>query len=206
MANPGTEKPYNQLFAPIDTVHQEKCKYKDLLKDIAKKTGRYEEYENNVYNRDFKANQIFHTDPRVFFSDTNIEDHYRFRFYQQYKNSSFSIHKGFFDIEADTINMMGSFPELGECPVNAISYYDAKLNKIMTYLLRNKSNPLIEIFEEETKSQKLYEELYAFIINAVGGPEIAERYGVLNVKQEFIFFDSEISLINEFFKIYSTKT
>ena len=51
----------------------------------------------------------------------NIEDHYRFRFNNLYKNEPCKITKSYFDIEADTINMMGDFPEPGECPINAIT-------------------------------------------------------------------------------------
>lgn len=58
--------------------------------------------------------------------------------------------------------MKGDFPELGECPINAVSYiYE---NKIRSFLLRNDKNKLIDEFENELKSdhKKLFKELNEF--------------------------------------------
>ena len=200
IANDGKAKDYSQLFIPHEDVHPVTVKYSQLEKSIAENLGRLDEYKQNRANGDWQAIKALHTDPRVFFSDMNIEDYYRFRFALTYKNDIFKINKGFFDIEVDGKDQMGDFPELGECPINCLSYYNESTNKIYTFILRNSSNPLIEEFEKSI-GKELYDELYQFLINAVGGPEKADEYGITGVNVELLFFDSEISLIHSFFKL-----
>ena len=69
-----------------------------------------------------------------------INDHYRYRFSKTYKNEIIPIKKAFLDIEVDGINQKGDFPELGECPVNAVTYIDLDKNCSYTFLLRNYRN------------------------------------------------------------------
>ena len=198
--DPKYNKPYNQFFVPSDKVEPVTCKYRDLEKDIAKHVGKEELFKDNIQSGNYKQNRMFHAETRIFTSDMNIEDHYRAKFAEEYTNNAFDLHKAFFDIEADSINMMGDFPEMGECPINCLSLYDEKLNIIFTYILRNPKNVLIEEFEKETEIKALYKELYDFIIEAVGGQAAADEFGVTGVKQEFHFFDSEISMLAGFFK------
>lgn len=200
VANEGKAKDYSQLFIPAEDVHPITTKYSQLEKSIAENIGRLDEYKQNKINGDWKGNKRLHTDPRVFFSDMNIEDYYRFRFNLTYKNDVFPINKGFFDIEVDGKDQMGDFPELGECPINCLSYYNESNNKIYTFILRNASNPLIEEFEKSINND-LYREIYDFLINAVGGKEKADDYGITGVQFDLLFFDSEISLIHSFFKL-----
>lgn len=198
VSKPGKDKPYNQLFVPKEDVVPVTCKYSKLAKSVAESTDRLEEYNDYKRNGDYDSIKKLNLDPRVFFSDMNIEDFYRFKFNLKYNNDTFKIHKGFFDIEVDGKDQAGDFPELGECPINALSYYDEKGNTIYTFLLRNHNNPLIEEFEKSINGE-LYRELYNFIINAVGGPNKADEYGITGVKQQFLFFDEEIQLIRSFF-------
>ncbi len=44
-------------------------------------------------------------------SDSDIEDHYRWKFSNQYKNEMGPISKSYFDIEADVIDAKGDFVE-----------------------------------------------------------------------------------------------
>lgn len=195
----GMEKPYNQFFVDEEEVEPFTCKYRELEKSLYKKLGREKEWEKNRYSRNFAANSLIHGDPRVFSSDMNIEDYYRARFAELYTNNVEKIEKGFFDIEADTISMEGDFPMLGECPINCVSYYNEPTNTIYTFILHNPKNPLIEEFEKEAQEKKLYEELYEFVIDAVGGREAANEFGVGNVKQKFMFYDSEIGMLKDIF-------
>ena len=130
----------------------------------------------------------------------NIEDHYRYRFGKMYKNEPFRISKSYFDIEVDTINMVGDFPQPGECPINAITLICQDQQEVYTFLLRNKTNPQIEEFENAVKDGSIFPELQAFVIDAVGGPEIADKYGV-HFKYNFLFYDEEdeIKLIGDMF-------
>ena len=116
------------------------------------------------------------------------------------------ISKSFFDIEVDTINMMGDFPEMGECPINAVSLILKEQKQIYSFLLRTKSNPLIKEFEEYVTSGKVFPDIQNFVVNAVGGPEIARKYDVDNFNFNFLFYDEEdeISLIRDLFAAINT--
>ena len=48
---------YPMFFENKDNLIEIKCYYKDLEKSIATTLGKSEEYENNIANRDFKANK-----------------------------------------------------------------------------------------------------------------------------------------------------
>ena len=58
---------------------------------------------------------------------------------------------------------LGDFPEMGECPINAISFINDSDHSINIFLLRNEKNPLIAEFEKEVASG-IYKELQDFII------------------------------------------
>lgn len=200
IANPDNRVDYNRLFIEEDQVETIVVPYKDLEKDIAKRTGLTEFFFENVKNGNRSENRKLHLHHDVFNSDMNIEDHYMFRFSRIYKNEAGSISKAFFDIESDTISMIGDFPQPGECPINAISLILQEQQQIYVFLLRNKANPQIAQFEEEVKSGKIYNELNEFIIKAVGGPKMADKYKT-HFKFGFLFYDQEdeINLIKDLF-------
>lgn len=198
MLNDDVTVDHNLLFIEESKTHKVVCPYRDLEKTIAQLTGNEEFYYENIRTGNRYANKQLHTLPNVLFSDTNIEDHYRFRFNNLYKNEIIPISKTYFDIEADTIHMKGDFPELGECPVNAVSVIID--NKVYSLLLRNSDNPLIQEFEDSI-NPNLFSELKNFVINAVGGIKQATRYKVANLDYEFLLFDEEIQLIQTLFAI-----
>ena len=181
-----------------DKVHKVVAPYSELEKTIAELTGNEEFYWNNIRVGNRSANKQLHYLKNVFASRFNIEDHYRFRFAQDYTNNIFAIKKAYFDIEVDSIDMMGDFPEMGECPINAISYINDSDHSINIFLLRNEKNPLIAEFEKEVASGKIHKELQDFIIQSVS-PKLAEQYGMLDFKINFYFYDEEIRLIQDFF-------
>ena len=196
---------HNEFFIEKDKVDMYKVPYKNLEKTIAELTGNVEFYYDNMKNGQKRANKILHTHPRVFWSDTHIEDHYRFRFNKMYTNEPSQISKGYFDIEADTINMAGDFPEPGECPINAITLIDENSGKVYTLLLRNRINPLVKEFEEEAKNKALYDELKSFIFNHVGENKFYS-YGLDKLDFQFLFYDEadEIKLIQDLFILINT--
>ena len=85
--DPNNIPDYNKLFIERDKVEQIVVPFKKLESSIAELTGNKEFYEANVLNKNFAENKKLHTDPSIFFSDTSIEDHYRFRFSMTYTNS-----------------------------------------------------------------------------------------------------------------------
>lgn len=205
LINPDKRVNYNRLFVPKEDTEKITVKYKDLEKDISKRVGMSEFFYENIRNGNRNENRKVHLHPDVFGSDMNIEDHYRSRFDKLYKNIPFQISKSYFDIEADTINMIGDFPELGECPINAICLIMQDQKQVFSFLLRNKSNPQIEEFENSVKNGSIFQELDAFVINAVGGYEAAKKYGAF-FKYNFLFYDEddEINLIKDLFNAFNS--
>lgn len=198
VANDDVYIDHHLLAIEEDKVHKVTVPYNKLEESIAKLTGNEEFYYNNIRLGNRSANKELHYLPNIFASKFNIEDHYRYKFSLSYKNTIFSISKAYFDIEVDSINMAGDFPEMGECPVNAISYINDKLHSINIFLLRNKENPLIDKFENEVASGTVYAELQKFIIDSVT-PKLAKKYNMLDFKINFHFYDEEIRLIQDFF-------
>ena len=199
MLKDGIHSDYNLFIIEKDKVDKVTCRYRDLLKSIAEKTGNEEFFYENIRTGNYRNNQRLHELPNILFSDTNIEDRYKFMFDIEYKNDICPITKSFFDIEADTINMKGDFPELGECPINAVSCIMEATNTVEIFLLRNPDNPLIQEFEDSINND-LFNELSNFVITNVGGIEKAKKYGVDKLNYEFAFFDNEIELIYSLFK------
>lgn len=207
MANDDVEIKHNMLYIDKNNTHQVECKFKDLEKTIADLTGNTEFFFENIRNGNRRANRQLHTIPVIFSSDVNIEDHFRARFAQTYINNPTSITKGYFDIEVDNSYINGDFPQLGECPINAISYLDDKTNSMNVFLLRdiNADNPLIQEFEDlfgtiESRNRTC-KEIQQFIIDNVGGLEAAKKYKVDNLNFNIRFFNEEIQLISSFFKL-----
>ena len=105
-------KDYSQLFIDKKCCDKIVVPYRDLEKSIAEQTNNLEFYNNNIRNRARSENRKLHADPSIMFSDTNIEDHYRYRFGKLYTNNIPKLNKGYFDIEVDGKYQMGDFPEL----------------------------------------------------------------------------------------------
>lgn len=192
---------YPQLFIEKDKVEEITVPFLQLEKNIAERTNQLDFFKDNIRNGARYNNKQLHTDPSIFNSDMNIEDYYRFKFSKEYTNNTFKLHKAYFDIEVDGKYQCGDFPELGECPVNCVSYLDEKQDKVYTFILRNNENPLIQEFEDSI-NDNLFKELREFIIDAVGGWKQATRFGLMNISQEFLFFDDEISLIKRMFDMF----
>lgn len=188
------------FYLPIEKVDPYYVPYKDLERFIAEKTGNLDFYYENIRNGNRRANKALHTAFNVMNSDMHIEDHYRLRFAQEYTNNIFPLKKAFFDIEADTINIKGDFPELGEAPVNAVTLIDMDSKTVFVLLLRNPENPLIQEFEDSC-NQDMINELAEFVVKNVGGWKEATRKGVIDLRYSFRFYDEEINLIADLFGI-----
>lgn len=191
---------YNQLFIEKEKVEPVTVPYLKLEAAIAHSVGKDDEYKFNLQNHNKMANKVFHTEPSIFFSDVNIENHYRFKFANSYTNNIFSLRKGFFDIEVDIEHTKGDFVELGECPVNCVSYFDEASDNIHVFILRDETNPLIAEFENDFRSGKFgWQQVHDFITEAVGGAEQSEKFGLTKTTFSFNFFDFEIDLLKSLF-------
>lgn len=203
MANDDVTINHNMFYIPEEKVHPVECAYTDLTKTIADLTGNLDFFYENIRARNFGANKALHTHNRVFMSDQHIEDHYRARFAQEYTNENVPISKGYFDIEVDTKPIGYDFPQMGQCPINAVSLIIDSTKMISSFILRDDSNPLIQEFEDLFKNAStrnaLFEELHQFIIDNVGGPEKAEKFGIADYGVQFLFFDTEEELLRALF-------
>jgi DNA polymerase elongation subunit (family B) len=199
-AKKGINLDYNRLFIERDKVEPVTVPFRDLEKSIAENTGNEDFYKQNLVNKNRSENKKLHTDPNIFFSDTSIEDHYRFKFSQIYTNNIEKLNKGFFDIEVDGKFAKGDFVEMGECPINCVSYHDESSNKVYTFILRNIENPLIQQFENKIVSGEFgFKQIHDFVITSVGGEKQAKKFGLIETQFEVYFYDYEIELIRDLF-------
>ena len=185
----------------LECAMKEDCKciivpYSQLQKDIAERLGKLNQFYENCRNGNRAANKTMcNYAPNILMSDMDIEDNIRFQFSHTYENNYTKPSKSYLDIEADVINCKGDFVELGECPINAVSFIDDQSLVIHSFLLRNDKNPLIAKFEEETKSPMLHMRLKQFLINAVGGTEQAKKYKVDKMEVKFHFYDEKDEIV-----------
>jgi hypothetical protein len=96
--------------------------------------------------------------------------------------------------------MKGDFPEMGECPINAVTIVCDKTKTVYTLLLREKDNPLIEQFEKSLNNE-VFNELKKLIRDTVGGWKQEKKFGLDQLKFEMLFYDVEIDLIADIFNI-----
>ncbi len=200
--NDGTPVPdHPLLFIEKEKVHPVCAPYRDLEKTIAELTDNMDFYKYNVSNRNRRENKKLHVDTRVFYSDVNIEDHYRFEFSKQYKNTIGKLHKAYYDIECDTRYMAGEFVMSGECPINMISLMDDKFGTVITFILRNDKNPQIQELEDNINKGVINEKyIRDFVTKAVGGYKQSVRLKVDKLKYRQLFFTNELDMIAAFFK------
>lgn len=179
------------------------CNYKDLNLSIACNVGEENKYYDNVRNRDFISNRRYRKHYKVEGTDHNICDFYMTEFNRLYKNSPYPLTKSFLDIEVDNIKSPNDFPEMGECPINAVTYLLEEQKTSYTLILRNDENTQISEFEEELKNnqQKVLGELYTEIQRTMYDTNDIYKYGFSDMEFKFIFFDNEIELIRTIFLI-----
>lgn len=195
--------PTNEFCIHKSKVNPVTVPYRDLLKVIADLTDKKDMYYENIKNHNRYANEILHTDPKLFGSDLDINDFYRIMFNELYVNDIIPVTKGYFDIELDGKDRdFDTEEDKSVFPINAISYISPK-NIIHIYLLKTKSNlEKIEAFQNMCgKEGSIHSELEEFIIDTVGGFKKYEKFSLVGLKFEFNFFEEEyeIDLIRKFF-------
>ena len=201
MTNEGVPVDYNKLFIDKHDVHPVECYYSDIKKSIAESTNNLDFFYDNLRNGNYKENDKLFTIPSLFNADMNIEDYYRWLFDRTYQNNPFVPTKLYFDIEVDSINMAGDFPEMGECPINAVTLVDDENKNVYTLLLENYTNPLIEEFKQ---IPDLTARLKGFVKENVGGWKNEIRFGLDKFNYHIMFYDEEIKLIYDAFNVINT--
>lgn len=194
---------YHHDYLPIEEVEPVQCTNRQLEKCIAEKTNNLRFYTNNISSGQYRENAKLHTLNQVFFSDQNIEDHYRFWFNRIFKNDIHSTSKAYLDIEVDISNIIGDFPEPGEAPINAVTYISN--GAINTYVLRDSRNPLVQEFENNVATGQIEHELRELIEFAIGGEDRQRKFNIYGIKFNIKFFDEETHLIASLFKQINTE-
>lgn len=178
--------------------------YRKLELDIAKRTGR-----ENLYwecKRNKASTKLLHVlDNRVMSSDLGIENHYLARLSRVYKNTPYSITKGFLDIEIDYRDRKGAFAEPGECPVNAITYIHSNTNEVFVFLLRTKDNPLID--QWLSKGLQNVKEDFQDLLYIRLGKKTIHKYGLEDLKIRIFAYDeeNELKMIGDLFSLINKR-
>ena len=191
---------YNQFTVPVEECTRISVPNSNLLKSIAENTNNLNYYYDNLKKNNYKNNNSLHTHTSIMMSDTQIEDHYRWKFSNTYQNEYCTFHKAFFDIEVAAELAKGDFPEPGEVPVTAIAYIDEKTSMIHQFNLRvSVYDQMVEYENEVKKYNSQMPEFIEILTNHVGGPEKFKEYGLDGFSYNIEFFDDEITLIETFF-------
>lgn len=193
---------YNLLFTDESNVDPIEVPYQKISKAIAEVCDKEADYYDALEARDKARLKAFHQEARIMNSDQDIEDHYRVEFAKYYTNNITKLNKSYFDIEVDIKGIVGDFVQPGEAPINAISFLNESTNRIYTFLLKQKENPLIDQMEKLYLSGKINQQyIHDFVQEAVGGYKKMNSLGLDNLDYKLFWFDSEIELIYSFFKI-----
>ena len=203
VANDGVPVPHNQLCIEKELVHPVTCKYTDIKRTIAEIAGVLDDFYENIHDGNYRENDKLFDIPRIFLADMNIEDYYRLKFSHTYTNTPIeTLSMVYFDIEVDSSTMKGSFPEPGECAVNAVSVICDATNTVYSLLLEDDEavdhNPLIDEFKAE---KDLPIQIKDFVRDTVGGWKQEHRLGLEDYQYKFLFYSDEISLIHDIFAI-----
>ena len=206
VAKPNNRVSYNRFFIDKNDVEPCTVAHRNIEREIANITGNKKFFSENLSSGNKRENQRLHAHPDIFRSDIHIEDYYRMRFDQLYKNEPCSISKAYLDIEADTITMAGDFPQLGECAVNAVTLILQDQNQVYTFLLETSSNPQIQEFKKSVADKTIFHELKEFVTKAVNGPDSAKKFKIDQFNYNFLFYpeDKEILLIKDVFNAINT--
>ena len=197
----GIDASYNRLFVELDKVVSISVPFSKLSKEIATATGNEAFYNDIMNSGDKSALYKLHLDPRLFCSDRDVADHYRFEFGKLYTNNIIKLKKAFYDIEVDGRYSTHEFPLAEECPINAISMHDESNKIVVTYLLRNSQNPLIDKLEKDyIEGRFTNQDILDFIQTAVGGYKPFKRFGLDQLHFKLIWFDSELEMLETFFQ------
>ena len=196
---------YHSSF-PKDKLELRECAYKEVGKDVAEYLGRLNEFYDNLRNGQRKLNNIMHIDNRIFRSCMNISDFYRYKFGQTYQNNPYPLHKGYLDIETDAYLSLSDFPDLGEVPINCVTFIDHWNKQSYTLMLEDTKNPqfyeMVNLYEKNP--EHIDQLIWDNIIKAFGGESLKiEKYNLTGMKFNLLFYpaDQELEMIRDLFKI-----
>lgn len=205
---PNIQNYYHKAY-PIEWLTLHEVPYVNLNKDIAEFLDKKHDYYEDMKCRDWRSRvSLYHTDNRIVRSTMNISDFYRYKFAKMYQNKPFPLHKGYFDIEADAAKGVSEFPDMGEVPINSISFIDSFHKEVYLFMLEDKTNPQFYKLREEIKndSSMFINDIWENINKAMNNDKSKlEKYKLQNLHFNFLFYneDEEIKMLHELFMIMS---
>ena len=197
---------YDMFFTDMKNLDEITCRYRDINKAIAEKLDQYEGttkytdlYKKNVRDGNYKANMDFQKSRRVFGSDIPINDFYRMRFAEQYKNTETPVSRAYLDIEVDVKLSPTDFPTNGNCPINAISYFEHDTKRLFTFLLNQKDvNPKSNEFCTTVDNREFNEEFKGFLNETLGSEKVKD-FKLENIQTKVLVYDDELTLLKDLF-------
>lgn len=197
---------YDMFFTDMKNLDEIKCKYRDVNKAIAEKLDQYEGttkytdlFKKNVRDGNYRANMEFQKSRRVFGSDIPINDFYRMRFAEQYKNTETPVSRAYLDIEVDVKLSPTDFPTNGNCPINAISYFEHDTKRLFTFLLNQRDvNPKSNEFCTTVDNHAFNEEFKGFLNETLGSEKVKD-FKLENIQTKVLVYDDELTLLKDLF-------
>ena len=197
---------YDMFFTDMKNLDEITCRYRDINKAIAEKLDQYEGttkytdlYKKNVRDGNYKANMEFQKSRRVFGSDIPINDFYRMRFAEQYKNTETPVSRAYLDIEVDVKLSPTDFPTNGNCPINAISYFEHDTKRLFTFLLNQKDvNPKSNEFCTTVDNREFNEEFKGFLNETLGSEKVKD-FKLENIQTKVLTYNDELTLLKDLF-------
>ena len=197
---------YDMFFTDMKNLDEITCRYRDINKAIAEKLDQYEGttkytdlYKRNVRDGNYKANMDFQKSRRVFGSDIPINDFYRMRFAEQYKNTETPVTRAYLDIEVDVKLSPTDFPTNGNCPINAISYFEHDTKRLFTFLLNQKDvNPKSNEFCSTVDNRAFNEEFKGFLNETLGSEKVKD-FKLENIQTKVLVYNDELTLLKDLF-------
>ena len=197
---------YDMFFTDMKNLDEIKCKYRDVNKAIPEKLDQYEGttkytdlFKKNVRDGNYKANMEFQKSRRVFGSDIPINDFYRMRFAEQYKNTETPVSRAYLDIEVDVKLSPTDFPTNGNCPINAISYFEHDTKRLFTFLLNQKDvTPKSNEFCTTVDNRAFNEEFKGFLNETLGSEKVKD-FKLENIQTKVLTYNDELTLLKDLF-------
>lgn len=197
---------YDMFFTDMKNLDEITCRYRDVNKAIAEKLDQYEGttkytdlFKKNVRDGNYKANMEFQKSRRVFGSDIPINDFYRMRFAEQYKNTETPVSRAYLDIEVDVKLSPTDFPTNGNCPINAISYFEHDTKRLFTFLLNQKDvNPKSNEFCTTVDNRAFNEEFKGFLNETLGSEKVKD-FKLENIQTKVLTYNDELTLLKDLF-------